>query len=482
MPFTLIVVPVFLLAALCIRWLGPERSRASLAVALLAPLAGFALLAFQIFDQQSPIGLLWRDDSLSRLTTLIACSVCLIVGLIETSPILLTATLWSAGMLVLASVGSLSAVQWGALQFSVLPLMFYHREKSAVWKVVLTRHATLLLGSLLFGAGYLLVSSFDPAAPPATIGMVLLLSGLGGMLGWFPFPRAASGSSIDDSPGAVFGKRSLPLLTAAVLLYRLIERQPLAMSQSTLLALAALFSLVLCGARLLQEERLSRRLVLTSISTFGFLLIAIFLQNWEYAYPDRDWELRSNLPGGRALFLSIMACETAGLLAAACGFRLMNAEQTQGDFAQTLGGAAGRRPLAGAASMGGLMSLAGLPPFPGFWWRFGLMAALLLPHRQSNVTKVVEADPAFSLLAVLVVVAIAINTLGHLRLLQQMLFEEPFRLRAPHPGKSGRLAAGLALILLLATSMAPLSLARILDEGGSDSLARVTPLRHLRSP
>lgn len=459
-PVTLIVVPLLLFAACLLRSWGARLPTMIVAIKLLIPLAaGGIVIGHLAATSGSGGGPNWSDDSVARGVLLVSCGVPLVVGLLESSPALLATTFWSAGLLALGSLSLFPAIQWCCLQFSILPLLFYGRTSNAGRTDLVARHPTLMLGSSLFSVGFLLMSVFNVTSPAATIGLVLLLCGIGGILGWFPFPRVAGDVLEDEFVGAVFGKRFLPLLTAAVFMFRMVERQPLQAAQANLLILAAFFSLFLCGVRLLSEDRLMRRLLLGSLSTLSFLLIAVCLQNWEFAHPDRDWQLTSNFPTGRMLFISILMSETSGLLALTCGFRLFQPAEQGLHFSQTLAGSARCRPWAAATSLAGLLTLAGAPPFPGFWWRFGLVGALLLPHRQSNVTQLTEADHMFALLALLVVGLLAVNSIGHLRLMQQMLFDEPFRVRGHRSSRAVQLATGMALAWLMGIMLVPLSLA-----------------------
>jgi NADH:ubiquinone oxidoreductase subunit 2 (subunit N) len=253
-------------------------------------------------------------------------------------------------------------------------------------------------------------------------------------------------------------KRLLPLLTAGMSLFRDAQVRPLADQQQFLLVVCAAFPLAICSIRLLFEERLSRRLVLSSLATFSVLAVAIALMSWQAAHPSRDWSITSNFPGGQQLFLSILACETLALLTVACSFLVIANESEGEQFAQTLTGACWRRPGASIPLLIGLCSLAGIPPFPGFWWRFGLVAGLMLPRRQSLLTRVVEAHGGFTVLVCLLVVLLIINGLGHLRLMQRMLLEEPFRVPSRTAPVRLKFASFIATALLIAVGIIPLSL------------------------
>jgi len=475
MPLTPFVVLLLLVGAVLIR-LGAKHERLVHWLKIGIPLLGLGLLAYEILSVPTIIsGRIWLGDSLVRVAALVACVVPLVIGCLETRPDLLALMFWSSGLLALCASSPLSLVQWAAMQFAILPTLFFGRTRPSFSAEVISRHPTQVLGSGLFTTGFFLLQTTDVEHPAATISLILMICGLGGMLGWFPFPRVSTAEDEDISPGAIFGKRFLPVAIAGTFLFRMVERQPLTSYQSTILAVAAMFSLGLCSARMIKEERLSRRLVLSSLSVLSCLLFAVCLRNWEAGHLRRIWEVSSNLPGASSLFVSILACETAGLLALTCGFQLLNVEREGADFVQTLAGAASKRPWTASCSLVGLLTLSGLPPLPGFWWRWGLITACFLPHRQSNVTQVMEADYTFALLALLMTLLLISSSLGQLRLLQQMLLDEPFRLRSDHSPRATRIATVLTLLLLAGAACVPFSLSQLLNRPNTNHPGIIHP-------
>lgn len=406
---------------------------------------------------------LWIDNGVSRTVAVVMCFTLLLLGWIEAAPGRVAALFWGAGLVCLCATVGLPMVQWASLLLCLFPMVFYGRAEGVKRLGIVSRHPALVLGSVLFTIGFWLLTSIDREHPGATIGMITLLCGMGGMLGWFPFPRLRSLSGDETSPAAIFAKRLFPCLTAAVLLLRMVERNPFGSSQMVLIALTATFSLLLCGARLLQEERLSSRLVLSSLSLFGFLLFVVCLGNWEAQNAKRDWAVTSNLPSAASLFSSILACEVIALLVLVCSLHALRTPSEEGDFSQSLAGAVQQRPLSGTIAVCSLASLAGIPPLAGFWWRLGLVSAYLLPHRQSNVTQVMEADQLYAMLGVVLTGLLILNSAGQLLLLRRMLFEDAFRLRSETPSMSTRWASGAGLLVLAVLTAYPLSLASILS-------------------
>lgn len=466
MSVSIFAVPLLLMMAIVNRLAGRKRPQLIRIVTVMAALLVIGLLASSIVTSAVTSGSWWRDDMISRGSLMTAGAVVLIVSLLETSPILIAATCWSAGLLCLAGLSSLLMVQWAAIQFSIFPLLFYGvncSQSPPRWQAVVTGAPQLILGSVLYAIGFVLIAMGDSTSSTFTIGVILNLCGMGGMLGWFPFPHVVEASSDSSHPGSLFGKRYLPALTSAVVTCRIIERNSLGPDQANLLILAAFFSLALCGIRLAHEDRVSRRVLLSMLSTFSFLLVAIFLQNWAWTHSGRNWQLSSNLPGGGELFVSIMICETVALLAIVAGTHAVSPEAESAEFCETLSGVVRQKPLLSLCLILGLISLTGIPPCPGFWWRIMMPGLLLLPHRQSNVTEVMEADHSTITLGVVIAVLVIVHAVGHLQWLHRLFLDSPFRIRDIPTGRRQLLALASALVLLGIVFLTPLSVSKVFD-------------------
>ncbi|WP_437184931.1 hypothetical protein SH668x_002019 [Planctomicrobium sp. SH668] len=455
---------LLLLAAFILRGL-PEKSMSYLGRmgAVACSVAGLILL-FTHLRSVAPVSgsLIYRDDAIARGVLLAALVIPSLLVLLERSHALLATSYWSAGMLALAATTQLPLIQWAALQLSIIPLFFYGRQQREGLRGLIKRNAAPVFGSILFALGFYLATRGDSENPQTIIGIIFLMAGSGAMLGWFPFPRVIDAASGDAAMGTLFGKRILPLITTAVLLFRMVERQPLTTYQSSQLALCAFFCLIICGTRLLGEQRISRRLSLTGMSMFAFLLISICIANWQAAHSKLNWVETSPIPGGDSLFLSILFCEVVALLVFASGIKLLKNDSDAGDFVETVSGSFSRRPVSSLATFFGLTSLAGIPPFPGFWWRLALIAALGMPHRQSNITQMAEADFGYSMLTLIVIFAIILNSIAHLGLIQRMITEEAFRGRESLLKLNLKLAAGLSVLALTLIALTPISIGQVL--------------------
>jgi len=464
MPVPFLIAILLLLGAVLLRSRASSSRSVTGILKVAIPIAGLLWLGMEIGRGVSTGSeTLWRNDGITRTALVLAGLVPLILGLLESSSGLLSALFWSCGLLGLSAVSALPAVQWVSLILSVAPILFYGRTESGPREGILSRHPTLIFGSGLFSIGFFVFMAVHPEHPAATIALVLVLCGMGGMLGWFPFPRTVPYPGTPASFTLIFAHRILPCLIAGVLLFRLVERQLLTDYQSLLLLLAGMFSLAISSARLLKEERFSRRLVLCGCSTLSFLVLTVHFRHWEITHSSQIWSVTSNLPSASSLFASILACETMALLAITCGFRLLQRELTEECFVQPLSGIAVRCPGMALPAVCGLYSMAGLPPFPGFWWRFGLFSICLMPHRQSNVTHVMELDRTFALITICLTFVFLVNMLAHVQMIQRMFLDDPFRVREGRPSRMVQLAAAASLLLLLLLSWIPLSVGPVLE-------------------
>jgi len=412
-----------------------------------------------------------HDDGLTRGCLMIGLVSCLLLSLLESRSVLLAAAAWNTGLLALAA-GSQQPVLGGiaVLGIGLAPLlsMLLFRQPAQdfaqpegrsfrSWK-----RPVLPLAGLLFCAGLWLHLPDSPNPLIDSTGVILLLAGLGGLLGWFPFPRVNFPGMEGESLSAVVAWRLLPVLCAGGFLWRWIEFRPLSTSSEFLLIIAALFSGIFSAARLTREDDLIRRGSLSTLLMFSFLLLALAIQNWELSHQSRNWTDSSVLPTGRQLFLIIGLCESAGLWLILCGARLLQPVPTATLPVRSLAGAAVQDPLRSLPMLLGVLIQAGFPPGPGFWWRMGLILVCLLPHRQSSVTQVIEGDNSYSLTALAMTLLVIVSGLGHLKIAQILCFEEPFRVRPASIGWTSGTVAVVLILFVALLSCAPLTMGSFL--------------------
>ncbi|WP_437191043.1 hypothetical protein [Planctomicrobium sp. SH527] len=467
---------LLLLTALLIKLAGQRASIVNV-IAIGVGLVSVGLTAFEIAKgERGPTTA--HFDNVSVAAALVATVTCLVVAFLhfnsrhdKTGPssVQLSATFWSAGLLSLIGVGLHPALTWATFQLSVAALLFYGRDRSQTFAKYWKQHSTLLVGSALLGIGTILHLSHRPDATWSSTGMVLIICGLGGALRWFPFPRVIARQESQEPILDVIALRFLPSMTAAVFLWRLAEQVPFIRQQAFILVIASLFTLTICTTRIYREEVFSRRMTFLSFSTLSALIVALCIQNWQWGhFDDRNWSISSNLPTGQSLFVLILLSESTTLLLFVCSHRLFLSSGNGNDVIAPLTGAVYQRPIASIPLVAALANLSGLPPFPGFWWRLGLIVACLLPHHQSGLTKMIEGDNGFTLLAVVLLTILILQSLGNLKLIQHVLLEQPFRVREMPFKLVTSIATVLMLVCLLALSFCPVSVSRYLMDPNAD--------------
>lgn len=382
--------------------------------------------------------------------------------------------LWNAGLLVLCSLSTHPVLLWLAIQLTLAPRFIVPGRatpsSTSTSGAPHSRHVLRRLTSLewtgsgLFTIGLLLLVWFSREGEAASeaaemgtgIALLLLVCGLGGLLGWFPFPRVACAGEDDSQVAATFGQSLLPVLVAVVFLYQIVDGVGLTAQQMMLLAVPGMFSLLIASSRLMWENRLALRLRLSAMTLMSLGVLAVCLIALDGGSSvDSDPESLTNVPGGRTILMTLLCAETAAWLTLLFGGLLLSSD-TGVDYDEILGGALLRRPVPAAIMLLGLFSLAGIPPLPGFWWRFNLLVAWMLPSHPSVLTGVVEPNRAATTLACLFLLLWIVTALGHLRLVRTLILVAPFRVRTePRPLRLW-LGAAFSLLLLTASFLIPL--------------------------
>jgi NADH-quinone oxidoreductase subunit N len=315
-----------------------------------------------------------------------------------------------------------------SLPVYVLVLLAFRRPESAeaaLKYLVLggAASATLLMGaSLLFGwSGSLELASFALALgssdPMAVTGAVLVLVAFFLKAAIVPFhawaPDAYEGASV---PVTAF---MATLVKAGVLLaaVRLFGTAPLARPMSDLIAILPLASIVWGNLAAMRQQSFRRMIAYSSIAHAGYLFYA-FLGEGTLRF--------------QAVAFYVLAYATMNLLAFAS---LPPAkDDTARDRLDNLKGLFHRRPYAAVMIAVAMLSLAGLPPFPGFIAKFLIFKNVIAA--------------GFTLYAVLGLVGSYLGIYFYLRVVQ-FLFMSAEEASA-NRGTPGRLALGAGAICLVA--------------------------------
>lgn len=350
----------------------------------------------------------------------------------------------TAGMLMLSSAASLVMVYLGLelLSLCSYALVGMNRDnglssEAAMKYIVLGSIASglLLYGmSLVYGAtGSLELSQINAAIagisdrPMLLTGMVFMVCGIAFKLGAAPFhmwlPDVYQGA---PTPITLFIS-SGPKLAAFAMAYRVLEQGvgPTSPYWHLLLAGLAALSLIVGNVVAIAQSNLKRMLAYSTVSHVGFLLLG----------------LAGGGPEGysAALFYGI-----AYALMSAASFGAILVLSRRGFEADTIDdfkGLSTRSPWMAGMVLCVMASLAGVPPFLGFWAKLVVLRAAL------------NGDLMW--LALLAVVCAVIGAFYYLRLIKVMYFDEPVgALPPPRAGKVVPVVFAINALGLLALGLA----------------------------
>lgn len=320
----------------------------------------------------------------------------------------------TAGMMILVSAGSLLMVYLGLelLALCSYALVASNREsglasEAAMKYIVLGSLASglLLYGmSLIYGAtGSLHLDVIREAIPHSEervlliTGAVFMIAGVAFKLGAAPFhmwlPDVYQGA---PAPIALFIS-SAPKLAAFGMAYRLLEMGvgPLSTELQLLIAGLAAVSLVIGNLMAIAQSNLKRMLAFSTVSHIGFLLMGI-AGGGSQGYAAALFYALAYAIMSTAAFGAIIALSRAG-------FEAENIEDFKGLNA--------RNPWMAGLVLCIMASLAGIPPFLGFWTKLAVLGA--------------DVNGGLLWLAILGVLCAVVGCFYYLRLIKVMYFDEP---------------------------------------------------------
>ena len=320
----------------------------------------------------------------------------------------------TAGMMMMVSAGSLLMVYLGLelLALCSYALVAADRDngkatEAAMKYIVLGSLASglLLYGmSLVYGATGSLQLDVIHAAIDGSgertlllTGTVFMVAGVAFKLGAAPFhmwlPDVYQGAT---APIALFIS-SAPKLAAFGMAWRLLETGvgPLSEEWRWLLAGLAAISLVVGNLMAIAQANLKRMLAYSTVSHIGFLLMGLASGD------ERGY--------AAALFYAIVYA-----LMSTAAFGAIIALSRQGFEAENIDdfkGLNARNPWMAGLVLCAMVSLAGIPPFLGFWAKLSVLRAAI------------HGDLLW--LAILAVISAVIGAFYYLRVIKVMYFDEP---------------------------------------------------------
>ncbi|MBN7135689.1 NADH:ubiquinone oxidoreductase subunit N [Lysobacter enzymogenes] len=453
LPELVVVVGAF--ALLMLDLFVEERNRiVSHVFSILVVAAATALIAFDVGGHGTVLsGMFVRDTAADVLK--LGIGVVGILSLIYTWPYLRARGLYKgevsvlmlfaiAGMMFLVSAGSLTMVYVGLemLALCSYALVAVDRDsplasEAAIKYFVLGALASglLLYGlSLIYGAtGSLMLdqiavaASVGPRSMLLITGVVFVVAGIAFKFGAAPFhmwlPDVYQGA---PTPITLF-IGAAPKLAAFGMTYRLLEVGAGGLDDHWRLLLAglAVLSLAIGNLSALLQTNLKRLLAYSTVSHVGFLFVGM-------------------AGGGAQGFAAAMfyAISYAVMTAAAFGaIIVMSSRGFEADRIDDYKGLNTRNPWLAGMILCVMASLAGLPPFLGFWAKLAVLKAAL------------QGDMLW--LAIVGIVFAVIGAFYYLRVIKAMYFDEPEgKLPAPSEDRPLRVVFGVNALALLALGIA----------------------------
>ncbi len=272
----------------------------------------------------------------------------------------------------------------------------------------------------------------------ADLGAVLILVGLGFKIAAFPFHMWAP-DVYEGAPSPVAGFVSTATKAAAFAMILRVYLQgfyPLVTSWTPLLVLLSVASMTFGNVAAVRQDNVKRMLAYSSIAQAGYLLMGLI------AVGAARGDERIAAYGMTAVAIHLLVYTVTNLGAFGLVTMLRRGE-TAGDRIDDFRGLSARKPVAAAAMVVFLLSLAGIPCTAGFigkWWLFGA---------------VIQADMAW--LAVVAVVNSAISLFYYARVVVAMYMtagSQEGNVAVP-AGLSAALAIACALTLWIGVYPSP---------------------------
>ena len=448
---------IFLLAATCLILLVDlfldDRQRWQTFVLAIAALAGTAWIAAQTGMEVRTVG--WHGtyvgDPLATLLKIVACGAVAVAflysyGYLERRGLLkgeyfLLGLFALLGIMVLASANSLVTLYLGVelLALSLYAMVAFHRDSGSAAEAAIKYFVlgSIASGSLLYGISIIYgvtgtlelgrlaqaVATLGPQQVGLLFGLAFVIVGVAFKFGAVPFHMWVP-DVYQGSPTAVtLFLSSAPKLASFALAFRLLGEglAGLHTGWGQMLAIIAVLSMAIGNVVAIAQGNIKRMLAYSTISHVGFILLGILAGTTE-GYQA-------------ALYYTI-----AYVIMSVGGFGMVILLSRGGFEAEQLDdfkGLNARSPWFATVMLMLMFSMAGVPPFIGFWAKLAVIQAVL--HIGALW---------------LAIVAVAFSVVGayyYLRVVKLMYFDEPDERRSLEGGRTLRLVLsvnGLAVLVL----------------------------------
>jgi len=260
-----------------------------------------------------------------------------------------------------------------------------------------------------------------------TYGLVFVAIGIAFKLGVVPFhmwvPDVYQGA---PTPITLF-IGSIPKLASFALMFRILAEAlaPLAEEWQDILYVLSLMSMIVGNLVAIAQTNVKRMLAYSTIAHMGFLLIGFL------AATDGGF--------AAAMFYAVVYAFTS--MAAFALVILVGTRDHDAQLLEDFAGLGRRSPWFGFVAIAIVFSLAGVPPFPGFWAKWFVIKEAV--------------GVGFVTLAVVAVLASVVGAYYYLNLLKIVFFDDPGGRAAPEATPDFRLVLSVNAIIVLALGLSP---------------------------
>ena len=459
-----------LLGALCVvliadLFVSDERrvitfwiSIAALAVTL------FAILAAQPLSREITFSGSFVNDSLSTVLKF-AAALCLGVVFIYSRDYLMRNGLRKGefyllslfgllGIFVMISANSMLTIYLGMemLSLSLYSLVAFDRDSSSCAEAAMKYFVlgAIASGAFLYGVSLIYgvtgTIQFDVLTTRVAeagsddialwFGLAFVLVGIAFKFGAVPFhmwlPDVYQGAR---TPVTIYLGSLTKLASFALATRILVEGLPALYEQwHQMLLVIAVLSLIFGNIVAIAQTNIKRMLAYSTIFHVGFILLGFFAGNAEGYQASLFYTLTYT-------FTALGAFGTVALLSRA-GFEAENLEDFRGLNA--------RSPWFAAMMACFMLSLAGIPPWVGFWAKLHVIAAVLDAGRFAGDTAAI-----FFSVAVIMVLFSVVGAFYYLRVLKYMYFDEAVDRHALEAPTDMRVALSLNGLAVIGVGLAP---------------------------
>jgi len=279
--------------------------------------------------------------------------------------------------------------------------------------------------------------------PPIIVGIVFLLAGFGFKVAVVPFhmwaPDVYEGSPTTISAFLAAGSKKVGIVALMkVFLVALIGVQG---DWLVALAVLAIATQVVANFVAISQKNVKRMLAYSSIAHAGYILIAILVASIAATNYAGGMDIASYGLAGGMYHVLTHAIMTAGAFLVVAATATAKVGETYDDYK----GLAKRAPFLALCMSVFMLSLAGIPPFGGFFSKFVLF---------SSAVNASSYNSWFLALAISGVLNSALSLYYYARLIWNMYILEPTRKDIPKMSKSIVAAVAIAFVAILAVGLA----------------------------